>query len=326
MSVQLRVQLPSSSRPATSSSPRPARPAPIWIGAGRWGLDLDAVGGFFSLHTRDGRPIANLSVATSETWRDKATGERRERTEWHRVVIFNSERACGEADRKAAVQPQDRRLGRLRRLLLGGVSHVSLNHACAAHAWAKLNRGAGEAPQATDEKAWAGGPATRAARVSAALYRVTPPRKRRFCYNPGWGNQRYSPRGGLVGCNERWLRRGSPRRRFLSRWGDQVEALGWTARDPFGPQAPPSKRHPSYSRLSRYDETGLIWVLQGRPVVALTEAADAIQSSTGAITTYRRHNKPALAPPGDSLGDLEPPGGAIGARCALAAMTDNQTS
>ena len=39
--------------------------------------------------TQDGRPIANLSVATSESWRDKATGERKERTEWHRVVIFN---------------------------------------------------------------------------------------------------------------------------------------------------------------------------------------------------------------------------------------------
>lgn len=40
-------------------------------------------------HTQDGRPIANLSVATSETWKDKGTGEKRERTEWHRVVIFN---------------------------------------------------------------------------------------------------------------------------------------------------------------------------------------------------------------------------------------------
>jgi single-strand DNA-binding protein len=40
-------------------------------------------------HTQDGRPIANLRVATSESWRDKGTGERRERTEWHRVVIFN---------------------------------------------------------------------------------------------------------------------------------------------------------------------------------------------------------------------------------------------
>ncbi len=39
--------------------------------------------------TQDGRPICNLRVATSENWRDKASGERRERTEWHRVVIFN---------------------------------------------------------------------------------------------------------------------------------------------------------------------------------------------------------------------------------------------
>jgi single-strand DNA-binding protein len=39
--------------------------------------------------TQDGRPIAHLSVATSETWRDRATGERKEKTEWHRVVIFS---------------------------------------------------------------------------------------------------------------------------------------------------------------------------------------------------------------------------------------------
>ena len=39
--------------------------------------------------TQDGRPIANLRIATSETWRDKNSGERKERTEWHRVVIFN---------------------------------------------------------------------------------------------------------------------------------------------------------------------------------------------------------------------------------------------
>jgi single-strand DNA-binding protein len=39
--------------------------------------------------TQDGRPIANLSVATSETWRDKSSGERKEKTEWHRVVVFN---------------------------------------------------------------------------------------------------------------------------------------------------------------------------------------------------------------------------------------------
>lgn len=39
--------------------------------------------------TQDGRPIANLRVATSESWRDRNSGERRERTEWHRVVIFS---------------------------------------------------------------------------------------------------------------------------------------------------------------------------------------------------------------------------------------------
>src|SRR3981081_2694537 len=39
--------------------------------------------------TQDGRPIANLRIATSESWRDKTSGERKEKTEWHRVVIFN---------------------------------------------------------------------------------------------------------------------------------------------------------------------------------------------------------------------------------------------
>ena len=39
--------------------------------------------------TQDGRPIANLRVATSESWKDRNSGERQERTEWHSVVIFN---------------------------------------------------------------------------------------------------------------------------------------------------------------------------------------------------------------------------------------------
>ena len=48
-------------------------------------------------HTQDGRPIANVRIATSESWRDKATGERKEKTEWHRVVIFN-ENLCKVAE------------------------------------------------------------------------------------------------------------------------------------------------------------------------------------------------------------------------------------
>jgi single-strand DNA-binding protein len=39
--------------------------------------------------TQDGKAIANLRIATSESWKDKNTGERKEKTEWHRVVVFN---------------------------------------------------------------------------------------------------------------------------------------------------------------------------------------------------------------------------------------------
>ena len=44
-------------------------------------------------NTQDGTKIVNLTLATSETWNDRASGERKERTEWHRVVIFNDRTA-----------------------------------------------------------------------------------------------------------------------------------------------------------------------------------------------------------------------------------------
>ena len=47
--------------------------------------------------TQDGRPVANLRLATSDSWKDKTTGERKEKTEWHRVVIFN-ENLCRIAE------------------------------------------------------------------------------------------------------------------------------------------------------------------------------------------------------------------------------------
>ena len=49
-------------------------------------------------HAQDGTKIANLSIATSETWKDRTSGERREKTEWHRVIIFN-ERLAEIAER-----------------------------------------------------------------------------------------------------------------------------------------------------------------------------------------------------------------------------------
>jgi hypothetical protein len=86
----------------------------------------------------------------------------------------------------------------------------------------------------------------------------------------------------------------------------RTRALGWTARELFGPHALPARSHPNYRRLSRYDETGLIWLLRGRPVVALTETTAAIQGAT-AVVIYRKFNKPALGPVGDSLDDMERP-------------------
>jgi hypothetical protein len=63
----------------------------------------------------------------------------------------------------------------------------------------------------------------------------------------------------------------------------------------------PARPAANYSRLSRYDETGLIWLLRGRPVIALTATTAAIQHLGGNVTTYRRLNKLALGPLGDTL-------------------------
>ena len=92
-------------------------------------------------------------------------------------------------------------------------------------------------------------------------------------------------------------------RKFLASWGEQAEALGWTARDLFGLHPVPSRPAANYRRLSRYDETGLIWLLRERPVVALTETTAAIQGAT-TVLIYRKHRKPALGPLADSLDDL----------------------
>lgn len=48
--------------------------------------------------TQDGKPVVNLSIATSDSWKDKNSGERKEKTEWHRVVIWN-EGLCGVAEK-----------------------------------------------------------------------------------------------------------------------------------------------------------------------------------------------------------------------------------
>ena len=91
--------------------------------------------------------------------------------------------------------------------------------------------------------------------------------------------------------------------RCVTQWGKQLEALGWTPADLFGLHTPPENPAPNYRRLSRYDKTGLIWLLQGRRVVELTKDKAVIETATGTVS-YRRYNKPALGPLGDSLDDF----------------------
>jgi hypothetical protein len=104
--------------------------------------------------------------------------------------------------------------------------------------------------------------------------------------------------------HDRWRQAVEDGGRFLATWGERVQALGWTARDLFGLHQPPTNPAPMYRRLSRYDETGLVWLLEGREVVALTEETAAIRWPGGSVTIYRRNNKPALGPMGDSLDDF----------------------
>ena len=105
---------------------------------------------------------------------------------------------------------------------------------------------------------------------------------------------------------ERWQQAVEDSRSFLHKWGEQAELLDWDWGDLFGLDIQPADPHPSYSRLSRYDNTGLCWLLQGKEVIAMTADTATIRNpSTGAITIYRRFNKPALGPAGDSLDDFK---------------------
>jgi hypothetical protein len=104
--------------------------------------------------------------------------------------------------------------------------------------------------------------------------------------------------------HDRWHLAVADGEHFLAQWGEQAQALGWTGRDLFGLHKPPEKPPLSYRRLSRYDATGLIWLLEGRQVIALTTDTAAIRWPSGSVTVYRRSNKPAYGPLGDSSDDF----------------------
>ena len=104
---------------------------------------------------------------------------------------------------------------------------------------------------------------------------------------------------------DRWVRAVEDAKAFLATWGEQAHALGWSSRDLFGLHTPPANPHPSYSRLSRYDAIGLVWLLQGRAVIALTATTGCDREPHRGITVYRKERKPAYGPVGDSLDDFE---------------------
>jgi hypothetical protein len=88
---------------------------------------------------------------------------------------------------------------------------------------------------------------------------------------------------------------------FHSDWSAQAPGFGWTERELFGLHPAPELPAANYDRLARLDSMGLIRLLQGRAVIALTATTAAIQHSSGHVITYRKLNKPAFGPLGDRL-------------------------
>jgi hypothetical protein len=101
-----------------------------------------------------------------------------------------------------------------------------------------------------------------------------------------------------------WQQAVEDSRKFLASWGQQAEAFGWTERELFGLHPVPEQPAANYSRLSRLDMTGLIWLLRGRSVIALTAAEAVMRCRSGATLTYRRQNEPALGPLGDCIDEM----------------------
>jgi hypothetical protein len=87
----------------------------------------------------------------------------------------------------------------------------------------------------------------------------------------------------------RWQHAVEDGRRFLVQWGAAAEHLGWTAADIFGLPPVPPNPHPSWQRLTRIDQLGLVWLTHGRPVTSITaESATIATPSGGSVAFYRR--------------------------------------
>jgi hypothetical protein len=79
---------------------------------------------------------------------------------------------------------------------------------------------------------------------------------------------------------------------FISQWAAEAQAFGWTEHELFGLHPVPEQPAANYSGLSRLDQTGLIWLLRGRPVVMLTATEAVMRCQSGATLVYRRQKEP----------------------------------
>jgi hypothetical protein len=94
---------------------------------------------------------------------------------------------------------------------------------------------------------------------------------------------------------DRWHEAITDATTFVTEWGAETQAFGWTEHELFGLHPVPERPAPNYSRLARLDDMGLLWLLRGRPVVALTTTEAAYRCPDGAILKYCRRAKSAPA-------------------------------
>jgi hypothetical protein len=92
---------------------------------------------------------------------------------------------------------------------------------------------------------------------------------------------------------DRWRQAIADATTFATKWGAEAKAFGWTAPELFGLHPVPEQPAANYSRLARVDNTGLIWLLRGRPVIVLTSTEAIIRCPSGASSTYRKRTEPA---------------------------------
>jgi hypothetical protein len=90
---------------------------------------------------------------------------------------------------------------------------------------------------------------------------------------------------------DRWRQAITDATAFATEWGGEARTFGWTEAELFGLHPVPEQPAPNYDRLARLDDMGLIWLLRGRPVVALTATEASYRCPSGATLTYRRERR-----------------------------------